>query len=264
VKFSSKSIVIIGKGIWSNKISKVLFDQDNTLNIEKHSARGFLLKGEQEISQLVSGQFLWIATTPDLQIELLKKMECLDFKVILEKPVATKTIKIDEVLNLILNLKADTYLSQPWKYSKVWENIRFAIQNLVTPLKIKVTRGGPGARAYIDPVEDWVYHDLGLIGELIDDYKDLLDIKILSTNSKNLIVNLEVPNKFDIELNVGYFPEKIALWEINGTHIFNFSPKMPEDDNPIITMYLNYKNRTNKNNLFEQLWLVKRVFELLD
>ncbi len=201
MKYSSKSIVIIGKGVWSNKISEVLFDQDNTLNIEKYSARSFLLKGEQEISQIVSGQFLWITTTPDLQIELLKKMESLDFIAILEKPVATKTIKIDEVLNLILSLKADTYLSQPWRYSKVWENIRSVTQNLPTPLKIKVTRGGPGVRAYIDPVEDWVYHDLGLVGELINDYKDLLDIKILSTNTKNLKVNLKVPNKFDIELN---------------------------------------------------------------
>ena len=73
MKYSSKSIVIIGKGVWSNKISQVLYDQDNTLNIEKYSARSFLLKGEQEISQIVSGQFLWIITTPDLQIELLKK-----------------------------------------------------------------------------------------------------------------------------------------------------------------------------------------------
>lgn len=264
MKYSSKSIVIIGKGVWSNKISEVLFDQDNTLNIEKYSARSFLLKGEQEISQIVSGQFLWITTTPDLQIELLKKMESLDFIAILEKPVATKTLKIDEVLNLILSLKADTYLSQPWRYSKVWENIRSATQNLPTPLKIKVTRGGPGARAYIDPVEDWVYHDLGLVGELINDYKDLLDIKILSTNTRNLKVNLKVPNKFDIELNVGYFSEKIALWEINGTHVFNFSPKIPEGDNPIFAMYLNYKNRTGKNDLTEQLWLVKRVLDLLD
>lgn len=263
MKYSSKSIVLIGKGDWSNKISEVLFDQDATLNIVKYSARDFLLRSELEISQIVSGQFLWITTAPDLQIELLKKMGSLDFRVILEKPVATKTIKIDEVLNLILSLKADTYLSQPWRYSKVWDNIKFVTQNVPTPLKIKVTRGGPVVRAYIDPVEDWVYHDLGLIGELINDYKDLLDIKILSTNTKNLKVNLKVPNKFDIELNVGYFSEKIALWEINGTHEFNFSPKIPEGDNPIFAMYLNYKNRTDKNDFSEQLWLVKRVFDLL-
>jgi len=264
VKYSTKSIVLIGKGDWSNKISEVLLDQDDTLNIEKYPSRDFLLKSELEISKIVSGQFLWITTTPDLQIELLKKMEGLDFRVILEKPVATKTIKIDEVLNLILSLKADTYLSQPWRYSKVWENIRSATQNLHTPLKIKVTRGGPGTRAYIDPVEDWVYHDLGLIGELIDDFKELLDIKILLANSRNLKINIKVPNKFDIELNVGYFSEKIALWEINGIYEFNFFSKIPEEDNPIFTMYLNYQNRINKNNLSDQLWLVKKVLELLD
>jgi len=264
VKYSSKSIVLIGKGDWSNKISKVLLDQDDTLKIEKFSARDFLLKSELEISKIVSGQFLWITTTPDLQIELLKKMESLDFRVILEKPVATKTIKIDEVLNLILSLKADTYLSQPWRYSKIWEDIRSATQNLHTPLKIKVIRGGPGVRAYIDPVEDWIYHDLGLIGELIDYYRELLEIKILLANSRNLKINMKVRNKFDIDLNVGYFPEKIALWEINGIYEFNFFPKIPEEDNPIFTMYLNYQNRIGKNNLSEQLWLVKRVLELLD
>ncbi len=264
MKYSSKSIVIIGQGVWSNKISEVLFDQDNTLNIEKHSARSFLLGSKQEIAQIVSGQFLWITTTPDLQIEILKKTESLDFRAILEKPIATKTIKIDEVLNLILSLKADTYLSQPWRYSKVWEDTRSTIQNLPTPLKIKVTRGGPVARDYIDPIEDWIYHDLGLVSELINDYKDHLNLKILSKNTKNLKVNLKVPYKFDIELNIGYFSEKIALWEINDTHMFNFSPKMSEEDNPIFTMYLNYKNRIGRNNFSEQLWLVKRVLELLD
>lgn len=263
MKYSSKSIVIIGKGVWSNKISQVLFDQDNTLNIEIHSARSFLLRNIQEISQIVSGQFLWITTTPDLQIEIIKRMESLDFRAILEKPVATKTTKIGEVLNLILNLKADTYLSQPWRYSKVWENTKSAIRNLPTPLKIKVTRGGPVARDYIDPIEDWIYHDLGLVSELISDYKDYLDIKILSTNTKNLKVNLKVPYKFDIELNIGHFSEKIALWEINDTHVFNFSPIIADGDNPIFNMYLNYKNRTGKNDFSEQLWLVKRVLELL-
>jgi hypothetical protein len=264
VKYSSKSIVIIGKGVWSNKISQVLFDQDNTLNIEIHSARSFLLRNIQEISQIASGQFLWITTTPELQIEIIKRMESLDFRAILEKPVATKTIKIGEVLDLILNLKADTYLSQPWRYSKVWENTRSAIRNLPTPLKIKVTRGGPVTRDYIDPIEDWVYHDLGLVSELISDYKDHLDIKILSTNTKNLKVNLKVPYKFDIELHIGHFSEKIALWEINDTHVFNFSSQIADGDNPIFTMYLNYKNRTGKNDFSEQLWLVKRVLELLD
>ncbi len=264
MKYSNKSIVLIGKGDWSNKISKVLLDQDDTLKIEKFSARDFLLKSELEISKIVSGQFLWITTTPDLQIELLKKMESLDFRVILEKPVATKTIKIDEVLNLILSLKADTYLSQPWRYSKIWENIRSVIQNVPTPLKIKVIRGGPGVRDYIDPVEDWIYHDLGLIGELIDDYRELLEIKILLANSRNLKINMKVRNIFDIDINVGYFPEKIALWEINGINEFNFFSKIPEEDNPIFTMYLNYQNRIEKNNFSEQLWLVKRVLELLD
>lgn len=264
MKYSSKSIVLIGKGDWSNKIYEVLLDQDDTLNIEKYSARDFLLKSELEISNIVAGQFLWITTTPELQIELLKKMKSLDFRVILEKPIATKNIKTDEVLNLILNLKADTFLSQPWKYSSVWESIKTATQNLPTPLKIKVTRGGPGVRTYIDPVEDWIYHDLGLLGELIDDYKELLTLKILSANSRNLKINIKVPNKFDIDLNVGYFSEKIALWEINGTYEFNFFPKIPVEDNPIFTMYLNYQNRTGKNNLSEQLWLVKRVLELLN
>jgi len=264
VKYSSKSIVLIGKGDWSNKISEVLLDKDGTLNIEKYSSRDFLLKSELEISEIVSGQFLWITTTPDLQIELLKEMESLDFRVILEKPVSTKSIKIDEVLNFILSLKADTYLSQPWRYSKIWENIRSVIQNVPTPLKIKVTRGGPGVRVYIDPVEDWIYHDLGLIGELIDNYRELLEIKILLANSRNLKINIKVPNKFDIDLNVGYFPEKIALWEINGVCEFNFFPKIPEEDSPIFTMYLNYQNRIGKNNFSDQLWLVKRVLELLD
>ena len=90
MKYSTKSIVLIGKGDWSNKISEVLLDQDDTLNIEKYPSRDFLLKSELEISKIVSGQFLWITTTPDLQIELLKKMESLDFRVILKNQLLQK------------------------------------------------------------------------------------------------------------------------------------------------------------------------------
>ena len=264
MKYSNKTLVIIGKGVWSNKISQILLNQDNSLKITCYSAQDFLQKSKEEISQIVSGQFLWITTTPDLQLKILKKTEDLNFRVILEKPIATKTTEMDQVLNLILSLKADTYLSLPWSYSEVWSSIRLAIQNLPTPLKIKVTRGGPIARTYINPVEDWIYHDLGLLGELIYDYKELLTIKILSANSRNLKINIKVPNKFDIDLNVGYFSEKLALWEINGMYQFNFFPRIPVKDNPIFTMYLNYQNRTDKNNLSEQLWLVKRVLELLN
>ena len=264
MKYSNKTLVIIGKGIWSNKISQILLNQDNSLKITCYSAQDFLQKSKEEISQIVSGQFLWITTTPDLQLKILKKTEDLNFRVILEKPIATKTTEMDQVLNLILSLKADTYLSLPWSYSEVWSSIRLAIQNLPTPLKIKVTRGGPIARTYINPVEDWIYHDLALLGELFLDYKNYLNVTILSSNDKNLTVNLVVPNKFDIELNVGYFSEKIGLWEINSTHVFNFSPRTSGGDNPVYTMYLNYKNRTSKNDLGEQLWLAKRVLKLLD
>ena len=262
MKYSSKSIVIIGEGAWSSKISKILLEQDHNLEIIKYSARDFILKSKQQVSKIASNQILWITTTPDLQFDVLKKIEDLNCKVILEKPLATNFSKLKELLEFIPSIKPDLFLSEPWKYSQIWNKIKTNIGSLPKPISIKIKRGGPVMRTYMSPVFDWMYHDLGLISELISSYNKSLSIRSSSKDVNNMSFNLTIPDEITIDISMGYFLEKIATWEVNNKYTFDFNGSSNEKDNPITAMYLNIQNRAG-NDLTEQLWLVRRITELI-
>ena len=74
--------------------------------------------------------------------------------------------------------------------------------------------------------------------------------------------NLTIPDEITIDISIGYFSEKIATWEINNEYTFDFNGSSNEKDDPITTMYLNIQNRAG-NDLTEQLWLVRRITELI-
>ncbi len=263
MKYSSKSIVIIGKGAWSSKISKILLKQDHNLEIVNYSARDFILKSKQQVAKIVSNQILWIATTPELQFEILKKIQDFQCKAILEKPLATNFIKLAELLEFISSVKPDLFLSEPWRHSQIWNKIRTNIESLPKPISVEIKRGGPVMRTYMSPVFDWMYHDLGLISELISNYNKSLSIRILSSRDvNNVSFNLTVPNEFTIDISIGYFLEKIATWEINNKLTFEFNGSSNEKDNPIARMYLDVQNRAG-DDLKNQLWLVRRITALI-
>ena len=73
---------------------------------------------------------------------------------------------------------------------------------------------------------------------------------------------LSIPNEITIDISIGYFSEKIATWEINNKYTFDFNSSSNEKDHPITSMYLNIQNRSG-NDLTEQLWLVRRITELI-
>lgn len=262
MKYSSKSIVIIGEGAWSSKISKILLEQDHNLEIIKYSARDFILKSKQQVSKIASNHILWITTTPDLQFDVLRKIEDFNCKVILEKPLATNFSKLEELLEFIPSIKPDLFLSEPWKYSQIWNKIKTNIESLPKPISIKIKRGGPVMRTYMSPVFDWMYHDLGLISELISNYNKSLSIRSSFKDVNNMSFNLTIPDEITIDISIGYFLEKIATWEVNNKYTFDFNDSSNEKDSPITTMYLNIQNRTG-NDLSEQLWLVRRITELI-
>jgi hypothetical protein len=262
LKYSSKSIVIIGEGAWSSKISKILLEQDHNLEIIKYSARDFILKSKQQVSKIASNHILWITTTPDLQFDVLRKIEDFNCKVILEKPLATNFSKLEELLEFIPSIKPDLFLSEPWGYSQIWNKIKTNIESLPKPISIKIKRGGPVMRTYMSPVFDWMYHDLGLISELISNYNKSLSIRSSFKDVNNMSFNLTIPDEITIDISIGYFLEKIATWEVNNKYTFDFNDSSNEKDSPITTMYLNIQNRTG-NDLSEQLWLVRRITELI-
>lgn len=265
MKFSNQALLIIGSGAWSQKISSIIGKNNKEILVIICGAREFLSLGEAAVKNIIANQIVWITTTPKNQIKILNIIKSYDNKVIIEKPFAVDRGELKEFLNLTSETYNKIYLSEPWRHSKIWSSEKNLITGQKRPQNIVINRGGPIDRSYISPVWDWIQHDLGLISELLSGYKEeiLISFRWINLN-KTLSINLIVPSRFNIEMNIGYFPEKIGNWKINGDTRIDFVNNKPNDDNPVYTMYKYVADEKFISNLGEQVWLTSKIITLLE
>ena len=264
MKYSINPLLIIGSGPWSQKIKSVLNTNRNQIEVTSIGARDFLRLDSTNFGVNTKEQIIWIATTPTIQFEVLNKIKFLQNRVIVEKPFATNLREIESFIQ-ISNMSQNTlYLSEPWKYSEIWMFIKNKIVKQNYLQDIVIYRGGPKTRSYVNPVWDWIQHDLGLVGELLEEYQDTIQIGYEWLNEgKTLKLRIISDNKFNIEINVGYFPERVEFWKINETEIVNFSDIQFVNDQPLCTMYEYIKSNRFTNNLIKQSWLTNEVIRVL-
>jgi hypothetical protein len=264
VKYSINHLLVIGSGPWSQKIKSVLNTNHNHIEVTSVGARDFLLLDSTNIGVNTKEQIIWIATTPTIQLEVLNKIEFLQNRVIIEKPFATNLNELESFIQ-ISNMSQNTmYLSEPWRYSKIWMFIKNKIGEQNFLQNILIYRGGPKTRSYINPVWDWIQHDLGLVGELLKKYQDTVQIESEWLNEgKTLKLKIISGNKFNIEINVGYFPERIEFWKINDTDIVDFNDNQFINDQPLYTMYEYVESDRFTNDVIKQSWLTNEVIRVL-
>ena len=264
VKYSINHLLVIGSGPWSQKIKSVLNTNDNNIEVTSVGARDFLLLDSTNIGINTKEQIIWIATTPTIQLEVLDKIEFLQNRVIIEKPFATNSKQLESFIQ-ISNMSQNTmYLSEPWRYSKIWMFIKNKIGEQNSLQNILIYRGGPKTRSYINPVWDWVQHDLGLVGELLKKHQDTVQIEFEWLNEgKTLKLKIRSGNKFNIEINVGYFPERVEFWKINDTEIVDFNDNQFINDQPLYTMYEYVESNRFTNDVIKQSWLTNEVIRVL-
>ena len=264
VKYSINHLLVIGSGPWSQKIKSVLNTNHSHIEVTSVGARDFLLLDSTNIGINTKEQIVWIATTPTIQLEVLNKIEFLQNRVIIEKPFATNSKELESFIQ-ISNMSQNTmYLSEPWRYSKIWMFIKNKIGEQNSLQNILIYRGGPKTRSYINPVWDWIQHDLGLVGELLKEHQDTVQIEFEWLNEgKTLKLKIISGNKFKIEINVGYFPERIEFWKINDTEIVDFNDNQFTNDQPLYTMYEYVESNRFTNDVIKQSWLTNEVIRVL-
>jgi hypothetical protein len=265
VKFSNQKLLLIGSGNWSKKISSIVKSHNHDLEVTSIGARDFLNFSPEAIPEYIDGQLIWVATRPINQMGVLNMIIPHTNKVIIEKPFATSTQELEKMLNIFMETSNRLYISEPWKHSKVWSKKLNSITENRNFQHIIINRGGPIERTYINPVWDWIQHDLGLVGQLLSEQKEnvSIDLKWVQQN-KTLNINLVSPHEFRIELNVGYFSEKIAVWEINGETKIDFINSGELNDDPINTMFEHVASENFQSNINEQTWLTEKIITLLD
>jgi len=264
VKYSINHLLVIGSGPWSQKIKSVLNTNHNHIEVTSVGARDFLLLDSTNIGVNTKEQIIWIATTPTVQLEVLNKIEFLQNRVIIEKPFATNSKELESFIQ-ISNMSQNTmYLSEPWRYSKIWMFIKNKIGEQNSLQNILIYRGGPKTRSYINPVWDWIQHDLGLVGELLKEHQDTVQIEFEWLNEgKTLKLKIISGNKFNIEINVGYFPERVEFWKINDTEIVDFNDNQFINDQPLYTMYEYVESDRFTNDVIKQSWLTNEVIRVI-
>ena len=264
MKYSDNPLLVIGTGPWSQKIKSVLDTNSNQIEITSIGARDFLRLDPTNIGINTEEQIIWIATIPTIQFEVLNKIGFLQNRVIIEKPFATNLKELESFIQ-ISNMSQNTmYLSEPWRYSKIWMFIKNKIGEQNSLQNILIYRGGPKTRSYINPVWDWIQHDLGLVGELLKEHQDTVQIEFEWLNEgKTLKLKIISGNKFNIEINVGYFPERVEFWKINDTEIVDFNDNQFTNDQPLYTMYEYVESNRFTNDVIKQSWLTNEVIRVL-
>ena len=272
----TENILFIGHGEWSRKVSDIVVASGSRLKPVVISARDFLSTEKQALPKgvlLEDFNIIWITTFPKMQLKILEKLQDLNSKIILEKPIAITLEDIEQLQSIIPKVKSSVYLSQPWTFSKLWESATTQILENLEYLEIDALRVGELERTRISPSLDWLPHELYLLASLMQStgLKDEF-LKLISSrgSSKEISLDYQVGNDVRVNLQAGNSDHRRAYWRISGADRvileIDFDTKKVvktdgpakiteefDSDNPIMNMlenYLEYDSAVNWDLIF--------------
>ena len=260
----TESILFIGHGEWSKKLSNIIVSSGSKLKPAVISARNFLSTETQVFPQgqvLEDFNFIWITTSPDMQLKILEKLQDINSRIILEKPIALTLKDIKQLQLIIPKVKSSVYLSQPWTFSKLWESASKQILQKYTDLEINVLRVGNLERERISPGLDWLPHDLYLLASLIQAIElEMGSLELISSRGspEEVLLDYQVGEALRVNLQAGKSDFRRAYWRISvgdqNSFEMDFDSKKItkkerdsviteefDSDNPIMNMLDNYR-----------------------
>ena len=196
-----------------------------------------------------------------MQIKILERLQDLNSKIILEKPIALTLEDIKQLNSILPKVKSSVYLSQPWTFSKLWESASKQILKSHKELEICALRVGELQREKISPSLDWLPHELYLLASLMQS-RELGNesLKLLSSkgSSKEIRLDYQVGENMRVNLQAGKSASRRAYWRISVADQIRLevdfdSNRITEkegvgeivqeidSDNPIMNMLENYR-----------------------
>jgi len=208
-------LLIVGTGKWSQKIEAVCKVSSDRVLVEIISAREFLENNKALNKNLDYYDRIWISTRPIFQLEVLKSISGFSGIVIIEKPYAQNSFELLSLARFVATQPFLTVLSQPWTFSKGWNQFKLLSKSDESS-NFKVTRVGQMMHSYLNPVEDWLPHDLNLILDFIDEPTLKFSIVSQAWNSSKdrVAIELLINNCLKFNLDSGFNSTgRIACWE---------------------------------------------------
>lgn len=202
-------LAIVGRGIWPLKIKSSLESNFQGLYVRIFSAREVIANAE--VVRENGFNSIWIATQPSLQLRLLENFSDEFQTIILEKPLGSNIAEIQSLIHIITaNHFRVVAPSNPWSYETAClETVELIKREGLTAAKIEITRGGPNRRSYLSPVEDWIPHDLYLLGQIFN--SDAIAFMEISGTRETAVANF-FSERFQTEITVnsGFTKERVA------------------------------------------------------
>ena len=263
---SDLNLVIIGAGAWGKKLLNIF--ELHVANCLLVSARDFLLK-PTTIDVFNQNSICWVSTSPDFQIRILDKLIRKNTgTVILEKPYFASSEEFYKLKHLLTNsLQIAVYLSEPWLHSALWKDARAAILDFHSnseKTQILIHRFSSDRREYINPIQDWMPHDLSLIFDLKEQLEQC-ELKILAEPviKEDLMQgSFRLGKRLSVDFSIGYSTgSRTGKWLISNESKFievdfvglRIEPSINVKDYQRI-------NYTQDNPLVNQLnWITSRV-----
>lgn len=215
---SVNRVLLIGEGAWSQKINGAIRAQDAGWAAEVISARSFISmeSNSRDFSEICRKfDILWITTTPRNQIQVLRKLEKAQKKIIVDKPIATNLDEIALIEELVHNSQCKIYLSQPWTYSELWSKMKMILLSINGKVLIQTERGGSLIRTGYSPEIDWTPHDLYLLADYAnsteDSYSDT-DLIFRENRNQHILLKYRVGQDRTFEISAGFANEKNSQW----------------------------------------------------
>lgn len=269
-----KTLQIIGNSIWAKKLHSILA-RNTRFHISNIGARNFLSESTRNSNHQISQpDFFWIATNPDLQIQVMKKLRSKTSTIILEKPYALNSNQWHDFVKTVSDYPTSIRFSQPWFYSSLWENARKLLSDISGNLNITITREGFVNNNYIPKHLNWLSHDVFLLNDLF--YDSNLDAMKSRSNFINdtFTLFLELTGQFKVTLQNSITNQRRSVWEISSDSIklnldFNsqnltsnvsgFEKMSFVNDQPLMNMLLQFETADGHFDLLKDL----RMQELL-
>lgn len=265
MKFLQSNLLLLGSGKWPNKITSIIRSQNSEVLIDNVGAREFLKLKLEQLQPLLKDKIVWIASTPENQLLILEKIKSFSNKVILEKPFSVSINQLNQLRELNKNGNNKFYVSEPWRHSELWREGKSRILKVSGLKKLQIHRGGPMKREYVDPPWDWMQHDLGLLSELLFTEKESLKIDCeLSKDRDNLMIYIKALEAYEIEINLGLFPQRKELWILNDQLFIDFANREMFDDHPVNSMFEYICSENFLSNFEKQVWLTTKMISILD
>lgn len=216
-------LLLVGAGTWAHKIEAVCNEATSGIQNKLIPARQFLNSGEISKDELASYDRIWICTQPRLQLEVLGKLSNYSGVVILEKPYAEISQDYLTLFNLPQDKKSKIILSQPWTFSNAWRSFKKSNESS-SNLNFAISRVGQKMHSYLNPVADWLPHDLNLILDLVDE--PFLKVRLIGqqwSNERDRVqfeISLNDTWSFSIDSGMSN-SGRVSTWD-NGSHRIDF------------------------------------------